>query len=52
MTYITLRGSWCDIIVPNVHPSTEDKSDNTKDSFHKEIECVFNQFPKYHMKMP
>jgi hypothetical protein len=27
------------------------KFDNVKDSFYKELECVFNKFPKYHLKM-
>jgi len=31
MSYITLRGLWCDIIVLNVHASTEDESDGMKD---------------------
>jgi hypothetical protein len=26
ISYITLRGRWCDIIVLNVHPPSEDKS--------------------------
>jgi hypothetical protein len=30
MSYITLRGRWCDIIVPNVHASTADKIDDVK----------------------
>jgi hypothetical protein len=51
MSYITLRGRWCDIIVLNVHAPTEDKCDDTKDSFYEELEGVFNQFPKYHMKI-
>jgi hypothetical protein len=33
MSYIILRGHWCDIIFLNVHTPTEDKCD-TKDSFH------------------
>jgi hypothetical protein len=28
MSYFILRGCWCDIIVLNVHGSTEDKIDN------------------------
>jgi len=51
MSYVTLRGRWCDIIVPNVHVSTEDRSDDTKDSFYEEIEFVLYQFPKYHMSI-
>jgi hypothetical protein len=46
MSYITLRGSWCDIIVLN-----EDKSDATKDSFCWDLERALNQFPKNHMKI-
>jgi hypothetical protein len=40
MPYITLRGHWCDVIVLNVHAPTEDKSDDKKDSFYKELDCV------------
>jgi hypothetical protein len=48
MLYITLRGHSCDIIVLNVHVPTSNKSDHTKDSIHKELEHVFNQFPNHH----
>jgi hypothetical protein len=51
MSYIILRGHWRDIIVLNVHASMEDKTDDTKDSFYKEPECVFDKFPKYNMKI-
>jgi hypothetical protein len=53
MSYITLRGRWCHIIVPNVHAPTEDKTDDVKDSFYEELERVFDIFPKYsyHMKI-
>jgi hypothetical protein len=50
MSYITLKGRWCDIIVLNVHAQTEDK-DDIKDSFYEELEHVFDQFPRYHMKI-
>jgi predicted nucleotidyltransferase len=33
MSYITLRGRWCDIIVLNVHAPTEDKIDDMEDRF-------------------
>jgi len=33
MSYIILRGRWCDIIVLNMHASSEEKSDGLKDSF-------------------
>jgi hypothetical protein len=51
MSYIILRGRWCDIIVLNVHPPTEDKSDNMKVMFYEELEYVFDRFPKYHMNI-
>jgi exonuclease III len=34
-----------------VHAPTEDKDDDMKDSFYKELEEVFSQFPRYHMKV-
>jgi hypothetical protein len=34
-----------------VHALTEDKDYVIKDSFHEELEEVFDQFPRYHMKM-
>jgi exonuclease III len=49
--YIILRGRWCYIIVLNVHAPTEDKTDDVKDSFYEELECVFDKFPKYHIKI-
>ena len=33
MSYIVLRGRWCNIIDFNVHAPSEEKSDNSKDSF-------------------
>ena len=33
MSYRVLKGRWCNIIVLNVHAPSEDKSDNSKDSF-------------------
>jgi hypothetical protein len=51
MSYIILRGRWCQVIVLNVHAPTEDKTDDVKDSFYEEVECVFDKFPKYHMKI-
>jgi hypothetical protein len=46
-----VRGRWCDIIVPNVRAPTEDKIDDVKDRFYEELECVFDKFPKHHMKI-
>jgi hypothetical protein len=51
MSYIILRGCWCNIIVVNVHAPCEDASDDIKDSFYEEIGRVFDQFPKYDMKI-
>jgi hypothetical protein len=42
---LVLRGHWCDITVLNVHTPTEDKIDDMKDSFCRELECVFSKFP-------
>jgi exonuclease III len=51
MSYITLKGCWCNIIVQNVHAPTEGKDDDIKDSFYEELEEVFDQFPRYRMKI-
>ena len=51
MSYIVLRGHWCNIIVLNVHAPREDKSDDSKDSFYEELEKVSDHFPRYHMKI-
>jgi hypothetical protein len=39
------------LIILNVHAPTENKHDDTKDSFYEELKHVFNQFPKYHMEI-
>jgi hypothetical protein len=44
MSYITLKGHWCNIIILNVHAPTEDKDDDIKDSF-------YDQFPRNHVKI-
>ena len=51
MSYVVLRGRWCNIIVLNVHAPSEEKSGNSKDSFYEELEQVFDHFPKYDMKI-
>ena len=51
VSYIVLRGRWCNIIALNVHAPSEDKSDDSKESFYEELEQVFDHFPKYHMKI-
>ena len=51
MSYIVLRGHWCIIVVLNVHAPSEEKSDDSKDSFYFELEQVFDDFPEHHMKI-
>ena len=34
-----------------MHAPREEKSDHSKDSFYVELEQVFDNFPKYHMKI-
>jgi hypothetical protein len=51
ISYIILRGRWCQIIVLNVHVPMEVKADAVKDSFYEELGRVFDKFLKYHMKI-
>jgi hypothetical protein len=51
MSYIGLRGCWCNIIVLNAHTSTDEKGDISKNSFFEELAEVFEHFPKHHMKI-
>src|SRR5215510_4321453 len=51
VSYIVLRGRWCNIIILNVHAPSEKKGDESRDSFYEELEQVFDQFPKCHMKI-
>jgi hypothetical protein len=51
MSYIVLRGCWCNIIVLNTHAPTEEKVDDSQDSFYKKLEHIFDNFPTYHTKM-
>jgi exonuclease III len=51
MSYIILRGRWCNIIVVNVHAPYEDMRDDIKDSFYEELGCVFDQCPRHNMKI-
>jgi hypothetical protein len=45
MSYIILRGRWCNIIVLNVYAPTEDKIDFIKNRFYEELEYVFDKSP-------
>jgi hypothetical protein len=47
MSYITLKGRCTECACPN----DEAKDDNVKDSFYEELEQVFDQFPRYHIKI-
>jgi len=40
LSYTILRGCWCNIIL-NLHTLSEEKSDDSKDSFYEELEQVF-----------
>jgi hypothetical protein len=51
MSCIILRSRWCSVIVLNVHAPCEDKGDYVKDSFSEELGRVFDQFPRYDMKI-
>jgi len=51
MSYIVLRGCWCNIIVLNSYALSEEKSDDSKHNFHVELEQVFYHFPKCRMKI-
>jgi hypothetical protein len=42
---------WCNVVALNVHGPCEDKSDDVKDSFYEELGHVFDQFPRYDMKI-
>jgi hypothetical protein len=46
MSYIILRDCWCHIIFLDFHAPTEDEIDYMKDSIYKELEDVFDKFPK------
>jgi len=44
MSYVVLRGCWCNIIILNVHTPSDEKSDSSKDSSYEELEQVFDHF--------
>jgi hypothetical protein len=43
MSYMTLRGRWCDIIVQNVHVPKEDKTVDLMESLYEALEDVLNK---------
>jgi hypothetical protein len=52
MSYIGMRGRWCNIIFLNVHATNEEKSDDSKERFLRGIRSGFYHLPKYRMKFP
>ena len=50
VSYIVLRGGWCNITVLNVHSPKEKKSDESKVRCYEQLEQMFDYFPNYHMK--
>jgi hypothetical protein len=46
VSYIVLRGLWCNIIAVNVHAPSEEKSGNSNDSFYEELKQIFIIFNK------
>jgi len=44
MSYLVLRGCSCNIVVLHVHAPSEEKSDDSKDSFYEELEKIFEHF--------
>jgi hypothetical protein len=51
MSYIILRSRWCKTVVLNADAPCDDNSDDVKDSFYEELGRVFDQFPRYDMKI-
>jgi len=51
LSYIVLRSHWYNIIILNVHAPSEEKSDDSKDSFYEEFEQISDHFSEYHMKI-
>jgi exonuclease III len=41
ISYVVLRGRWCNMIVLNAHAPTEEKGDDSKGSFYEELQGFF-----------
>ena len=50
MPHIALRGHWCYTVL-NMHATSKEKSDDSKDSFYEELQQGFDHFPKHHVKI-
>jgi hypothetical protein len=44
--YMVLRGRWYNFVVLDVHAPSEEKSDESKNSFYEELEQVFLSVPQ------
>jgi hypothetical protein len=51
ISYIVSRSRWFHITDLNFHAPTQDKTDDVKDSFYRELICVFDKLPKYDTKI-
>jgi hypothetical protein len=51
LSYIVVKGLWCNITVVNEQAPRQEKSDDSKDSFYDELEQIFDNFPRYNMKI-
>ena len=51
LSYIVLRSRWHNIFHVNVHATSQEKSEESKDSFYEEVEQVFDHFHIYNMKI-
>jgi exonuclease III len=49
VSYMVLRGRWCNITVLNAYAPTEEKSGYLRDNVYEELEQVFDNFSKHHM---
>jgi len=50
MSYVVLRGRWCNNIVLIPQATTEDKSGGSEESFNEQLEQVFDYFLHCHIK--
>ena len=51
ISYIDLRGRWCNTIVLNVHTPRQAIRYDSKHNSCEELEQVFDHFPKYNLKI-
>ena len=50
ISYTLLQVHWCNTVF-KAHAPSEETSDDSKDSFYKELEKLFDHFPKHHMEI-